>query len=485
MDHSSEVYRRLGDYRWEVPVSFQAGMRVGGIIYASRQMLTAMMEERVYEQVANVACLPGIVGHSLAMPDIHRGYGFPIGGVAATLADGGVISPGGVGYDINCGVRLLKTNLMAADIRPRLGKIVAGLFNEIPSGLGTKGKVRLGESELDGVMTRGAGWAVKHGYGNPDDLEMTEEHGCLNGADPDKVSVRARRRGLPQSGTLGSGNHFLEIQAVGEIYDQKAAAAMGIGAVGQVLILIHTGSRGFGHQVCDDYLKIMSQTVRRYGIEVPDRELACAPFGSPEAADYLAAMACAANYAWANRQIISHWVRESVSRSIGMSPDALGFRQVYDVAHNIARIERHSVDGKTVRVCVHRKGATRSLPPNHPDLPVDYAVIGQPVLIPGDMGRCSYVAVGTEVAMRETFGSTCHGAGRVMSRGEARRHVRGADVIKDLSERGITVMAGDLQGLAEEAPEAYKDVNDVVEVAHSAGLCCKVLKAVPLGVIKG
>jgi tRNA-splicing ligase RtcB len=460
-------------------------MRVSGLVYATEDMLADITTEQVYKQVANVASLPGIVGKSLAMPDIHWGYGFPIGGVAATLLDGGVISPGGVGYDINCGVRLLRTNLMSNDIRQHLDGLVSGLFYSIPSGLGSAGKLRLNERDLDMVLTQGAGWVVKRGFGNSDDLEMTEERGCLTGADPDKVSPRARKRGAPQSGTLGSGNHFLEIQAVDQIYDRTTAAVMGIYEVGQVLILIHTGSRGLGHQVCADYLHVMGETVIRYGINVPDRELACAPLDSPEARDYLNAMSCAANYAWSNRQIICHLVRESISATLGVNPDTLGFGQVYDVAHNIAKIENHQVDGKLTRVCVHRKGATRAFPPGHPDIPSAYAGIGQPVLIPGDMGRYSYLAVGTAIAVNESFGSACHGAGRLQSRGAARRQQSGMEVMKRLAGRGIKLMAANPASLAEEAPEAYKDVSDVIEVAHGVGLCRKILKAVPLGVIKG
>ncbi len=476
---------KIDDYRWEIPKGYKPGMRVSGLVYANEAMLEVIKEEQSLEQVANVAFLPGIVGHSLAMPDIHWGYGFPIGGVAATRVSDGVISPGGVGYDINCGVRLLRTNLTENEVKPRIKELIDHLFNNVPSGLGSEGKIRVSEREIDEVLTNGAHWAVKHGFGLPEDLEVTEETGCMKGANPDKVSVRAKKRGAPQSGTLGSGNHFLEVQVVREIYDQVSAKAMGIDQVGQVLVLVHTGSRGLGHQVCDDYLRIMEEAVRRYNINLPDRQLACAPVESKEGQDYLAAMACAANYAWANRQCITHWVRESFAKVFGKSVKELGMEQIYDVAHNIAKIEEHTIDGKKIMVCVHRKGATRAFPPGHKDVPQRYKDVGQPVLIPGDMGRCSYVAVGTERAMAETFGSTCHGAGRVQSRGAAKRGLRGSDVANELKSKGIIVKADSMASLAEEASQAYKDVTQVVEVTHQAGISRKVAMASPIGVIKG
>ena len=429
--------RRIDDYRWEIPQDYKSGMRVAGLVYADSAMLDMIREEQALEQVANVAFLPGIVGRSLAMPDIHWGYGFPIGGVAATRVNDGVISPGGVGYDINCGVRLLRTNLSEGEIRPKIRELVNQLFNNIPSGLGSEGKIRISEKEMDEVLTSGAGWAVKKGYGNSHDLDVTEEQGCMKMANPDKVSARAKKRGAPQLGTLGSGNHFLEVQAVREIYDKTAAAAMGITHEGQVLMLIHTGSRGLGHQVCDDYLRVMAEAVRKYGISLPDRQLACAPVESGEGRDYLEAMACAANFAWANRLCIAHWVRESFCRVLGRRVEEIGLEQVYDVAHNIAKIEDHIVDGRRLRLCVHRKGATRAFPAGHEGVPEKYLAVGQPVLIPGDMGRCSFIAVGTERAMQETFGSTCHGAGRLQSRGAARRGMRGTDVAGDLAAKGI------------------------------------------------
>ena len=477
--------KKIDDYRWEIPKSYKSGMRVPGLVYADEAMLEIIKEEQSLEQVVNVAFLPGIVGRSMAMPDIHWGYGFPIGGVAATRISDGVISPGGVGYDINCGVRLLRTNLSEKEVKPKIKELINNMFSNVPSGLGSEGKIRVGEKEIDEVLTEGAHWAVKRGFGLREDLDVTEETGRMKGADPEKVSARAKKRGAPQSGTLGSGNHFLEVQVVREIYDQASAKTMGIDRIGQILLLIHTGSRGLGHQVCDDYLRIMEEAVRRYDISLPDRQLACAPIESKEGKDYLAAMACAANYAWANRQCITHWVRESFTKVFGKSIVELGMEQIYDVAHNIAKIEEHNVDGKKVMVCVHRKGATRAFPASHKDVPQRYKEVGQPVLIPGDMGRCSYIAIGTEKAMTETFGSTCHGAGRVQSRGAARRALRGSDVAQELLARGITVKTDNMGSLAEEASQAYKDVTQVVEVTHKAGISLKVAMASPMGVIKG
>ena len=476
---------KVDDYRWKIPEDYKMGMRVAGLIYANQGMLESMRQEQTPEQVANVAFLPGIVGYSLAMPDIHWGYGFPIGGVAATDTKDGVVSPGGVGYDINCGVRLLRTGLDEGEVRPRIDQLINALFRNIPSGLGSEGKIMITQKEMSQLMTEGARWAVKRGLGLEEDLDVTEEGGCLSDADPSKVSDRAVKRGMPQSGTLGSGNHFLEIQVVKGIFDSQIASAMGITDIGQVLVLIHTGSRGLGHQICTDHLRIMEQAVSRYGIKLPDRQLACAPVESQEGRDYLGAMACAANYAWANRQCIAHWVRESFSQVLGKDPDKLGMRQIYDVAHNIAKIEEHAINGRSVKVCVHRKGATRAFPAGHKDIPKRYKEIGQPVLVPGDMGRCSFVAVGTQKAMSETFGSTCHGAGRVLSRGAAKRAIRGADIIQELASRGILVKAGSLSALAEEASLAYKDVAEVIDVVHEAGISKKVAMATPIGVIKG
>ena len=479
------VVNRIDDYRWEIPQSYKAGMLVPGLIFTSEAMLSHIWQEQVFQQVANVAFLPGIVGHSLAMPDIHWGYGFPIGGVAATRVKDGVISPGGVGFDINCGVRLLRTNLTREEVKPKIKQLVNELFVSIPSGLGSKGKIRVSEKELNEVLVKGSRWALEKGYGEANDIVVTEESGCFKGADPDKVSNKAKKRGTPQLGTLGSGNHFLEVEVVDEIYDRDAATAMGINDVGQVLLLIHTGSRGFGHEVCSDYVRLLGETVKRYGISLPDRQLACAPINSPEGQDYLQAMACAANYAWTNRQCIAHWVRESFVKVFGKSQRELGMEQIYDVCHNIAKIEEHTIDGKKQTLCVHRKGATRAFPAGHPDVPEVYRNIGQPVLIPGDMGRCSYVALGTEIAMKESFGSTCHGAGRVQSRAAAKRSLRGADIAEALMARGITVKTGNVASLAEEASEAYKDVDEVVGITHKAGISRKIVRAIPMGVIKG
>jgi tRNA-splicing ligase RtcB len=479
------ILKKIDDYRWEIPISYKDGMLVSGLIFASESMLGHIWEEQVFQQVANVAFLPGIVGHSLAMPDIHWGYGFPIGGVAATRVKDGVVSPGGVGFDINCGVRLVRTNLTEDEVRPKIEQLVNQLFVNIPSGLGSEGKIRVSEKELEEVMVRGSRWAVEKGYGLAEDIIVTEESGSMKGANPDKVGSKARKRGIPQLGTLGSGNHFLEVEVVDELYDREAAKAMGIEDLGQVLLLIHTGSRGFGHQICTDYVGLLGEAVKRYGISLPDRQLACAPIDSTEGQDYLVAMSCAANYAWANRQFILHWARESFIKVFGKSQEELGMRQIYDVCHNIAKIEEYTINDKKETLCVHRKGATRAFPAGHPDIPDIYRGVGQPVLIPGDMGRYSYVALGTETAMKETFGSTCHGAGRVQSRAAAKRSLRGADVARALADRGITVKAGSMASLAEEASEAYKDVSEVVDITHKAGISRKVAKTKPIGVVKG
>ena len=479
------ILRKIDDYRWEIPTGYKPGMTVPGLIFASEAMLEHIWEEQVFQQVANVAFLPGIVRNSLAMPDIHWGYGFPIGGVAATRMRGGVVSPGGVGFDINCGVRLVRTDLIEDEVRAKIDQLVNDLFVNIPSGVGSEGKIKTSEKELNEVMVQGSRWVVEKGYGLPEDLIATEESGCLKGARADKVSAKAKKRGIPQLGTLGSGNHFLEVAVVDELYDREAAGVMGIEDLGQVLLLIHTGSRGFGHQICTDYVASLGQAVKKYGISLPDRQLACAPLDSPEGKDYLAAMASAANYAWANRQFILHWARESFARVFGKSQAELGMRQIYDVCHNIAKIEEYNIEGKRQKLCVHRKGATRAFPAGHPDVPEAYRGIGQPVLIPGDMGRYSYVALGTEAAMRETFGSTCHGAGRVQSRSAAKRSLRGADVARSLAARGITVKTGSLASLAEEASEAYKDVSEVIDITHKAGISYKVARTKPIGGIKG
>ena len=481
-----KVLQKVDEWRWLLPKEYKAGMRVPGLIFASEEMLDVIGQDQAIEQVANVAFLPGIVKYSMAMPDIHWGYGFPIGGVAATQVEDGVISPGGVGFDINCGTRVLRTNLSEADVRPVLRELVNQIFRDIPAGIGGAGQVRVSTREVDDVLVKGAGWALEQGYAWPEDVECIESRGALKGANPDKVSKKAKERGSPQLGTIGSGNHFLEVQVVDEVYNQEAAAAMGITGLGQVLVFIHCGSRGLGHQTCQDYLDVMEEAAERYGIALPDKQLACAPIGSTEGQNYLAAMTAAANFAFCNRQLITHWTREAFQRVLGRDArEELGMHLVYDVAHNIAKIERHWVDGRELTVCVHRKGATRAFPPGHPDVPARYQGIGQPVLVPGDMGRYSYVAVGTQQAMAETWGSTCHGAGRVQSRHAAKRMLQGVDVAQRLLERGIYVRAQNRALLAEEASEAYKDVAQVVDVLHEAGIAHKVCRMRPIGVVKG
>ncbi|MGB9607838.1 MAG: RtcB family protein [bacterium] len=476
---------KIDDYRWLIPRSYKSGMRTDGLIFAQEKMLAKIKQDMAPEQVANVAFLPGIVGYSMAMPDIHWGYGFPIGGVAAFDVREGVISPGGVGYDINCGVRLLRTNLTLAEIKPYLPSLLDEIFRNVPSGVGSEGKLRLSNEELRQVMLQGARWAVKKGFGWERDLDHTEENGEMEGADPQKVSQRAMERGRSQLGTLGSGNHFLEIQVVAEIYDAKTAKVMGIEKEGQITVMIHTGSRGFGHQICDEYVKELLRSSQHYNIYLPDKQLACAPFSSPEGKAYFSAMVCAANYAWANRQCITHWVREAFEKVFKKSAEELGLELVYDVAHNIAKVEEHIYQGKKVKVVVHRKGATRAFAPGHPLVPKDYREIGQPVIVPGDMGRASYLLVGTQRAMEETFGSTCHGAGRLMSRAQASRSVRGQEVKRRMEEQGILVRAASFATLTEEIPEAYKDVGEVVDTCDGAGISRKVAKLRPLAVIKG
>ena len=475
----------IGGCRWRIPKSYKSCMNVDGIIYADEKLIEQIRHDNAPEQVANVACLPGIVRASLAMPDIHWGYGFPIGGVAATdPAAGGVVSPGGVGYDINCGVRMLRSHLTAAEVRPRIEELVAQIFAHVPCGVGVGGPVRFTEKELRRLVVEGARFIVRRGHGSSEDLERTEAGGALEGADPDAVSPRAYERGRDQVGTLGAGNHFLEVQVVDEVYDLATAEAFGV-REGGVTFMIHCGSRGLGHQVCDDYLKTMRGAARRYGFDLPDPQLCCAPVHSDEGQAYLGAMRAAANYAWANRQLLMVLVREAVSKVFGQSPERLGLHLVYDVAHNIAKLEPHDVGGRTKTLCVHRKGATRAFPAGHPEVPEVYRGVGQPVLIPGDMGRYSFLLVGLPQAMAETFGSVCHGAGRAMSRHEAQRRVRGEQVRQDLAARGILAMTRSWRGLAEEYSGAYKDVADVVDVVERAGLARKVCRLRPLGVIKG
>ncbi len=460
-------------------------MKVDGVVYANAKLESHALDEAALTQVANVACLPGILGRSLAMPDIHWGYGFPIGGVAAFDAEEGVISPGGVGYDINCGVRLLRSDLTAEDVRPRVSDLVAALFARVPTGVGShQREVRLSREDMAQVARLGAAWAVEQGYGDAEDLLVLEEQGCIRGADFRACSDRAYERGRDQLGTLGSGNHFCEVQVVDEVFDEEVARAFGL-FLGSVTVLIHTGSRGFGHQVCTDYIPVMDRAARAAGVSLPDRQLACAPIRSEEGRRYFAAMAAAANFAFANRQMITAEVREAFEAVFGRRQRGLGLKVVYDVAHNIAKFERHKVGKQEKLVCVHRKGATRALPAGHPDVPEPYRAVGQPVLVPGDMGRASFVLVGAPSALEETFGSTCHGAGRLLSRSQAIKAGKGHDIRKELERRGVLVRAAGSETLAEEMPEAYKDVSEVVEVVHAAGIARKVCRMRPIAVIKG
>jgi tRNA-splicing ligase RtcB len=473
---------RLDENRWEIPQS--GGMRVPGIMYASEPLMREITGDESPRQVANVAHLPGIVRNSLAMPDMHWGYGFPIGGVAAFDMNEGVVSPGGVGYDINCGCRLMTTRLTVADITPRLKELVSALFQNIPSGVGSRGSLKLSVNEEKKVLKLGARWALEQGYGDPADLEATEDNGVIKDADPDRVSAHALERGRDQLGTLGSGNHFLEIEVVEDIFDSRVAAAFGLER-GQVAVMIHSGSRGLGYQICDDYLADMVRHMGALDFALPDRQLACAYLDSREGRDYLAAMACAANYAWANRQMLMHWTREIFSHTLGKSHREVGMRLLYDVCHNIAKIEKFPLAGKEVSLCVHRKGATRAFPPGHPALSEQYRHVGQPVLIPGDMGSGSYVLVGTEKAYHETFGSACHGAGRVMSRSQATKISKGRAIAREMADSGVIVMASGKGTLREELPEAYKNLDEVVAVMHNAGISRKVARLRSIGCIKG
>jgi tRNA-splicing ligase RtcB len=473
---------KIDDYRFTIPRS--EGMRVPGLLYASRKLLDDIALDESPRQVANVAHLPGIIKYSLAMPDMHWGYGFPIGGVAAFDMEEGVISPGGVGYDINCGCRVLRTDLTRDDIQAKMRDLVSALFHGIPSGVGSTGRIKLNPADEKKVLVKGARWAVEKGFGEREDLERTEDGGMMDEADPEMVSQRALERGRNQLGTLGSGNHFLEVGVVDQVFDQGVAQAFGL-FQNQVVVSIHSGSRGFGYQVCDDFLKTMVRAMDKTGVSLPDRQLTCAPLRSDQGRQYFTAMACAANYAWANREVLTHWPRAIMEKALQVSPKDLNMRLLYDVCHNIAKKEVHTVDGVKKKVCVHRKGATRAFPAGHPDVPAVYREVGQPVLIPGDMGRCSYILVGTERAMEETFGSTCHGAGRLMSRTQAIKQSRGRAIAQEMEQRGVIVMAEGRATLAEEVPEAYKDVSDVVEVVHQAGISRKVARLRPLGVIKG
>ena len=476
---------RLDACRWRIPKTYKAGMRVDGLIYADDRLIDAIRGDKSPEQVANVACLPGIVKYSLAMPDIHWGYGFCIGGVAATdPSAGGVISPGGVGYDINCGVRLIRTNLTLADAKPRIERLVDRLFAHVPCGVGQGGRIKYQRRDLARLMEQGSRYVVDQGLGWDSDVDATEAHGCLAGACPDDVSQHAFERGAPQCGTLGSGNHFMEVQVVDRVDDPQAAAVLGL-EEGRLTVMIHSGSRGLGYQVCEDALKELHNVPQKYGIDLPDRQLVCAPVESPEGQRYLGAMRAAANYAWCNRQIMTHLARQSFAEIFGVPAERLGMTLVYDVAHNIAKMEPYDVGGRQVELCVHRKGATRAYPPGHPELPEHYKPIGQPVLVPGDMGRFSYVLVGRPGSMEHTFGSSCHGAGRRMSRGAAIRASKGRSIARELLDRGVYARARGRTGLEEEQPDAYKDVQAVVGVLHEAGISKKVARLRPIGVIKG
>ena len=476
---------KLDEYRFEIPQSYKPGMRTSGLIFIDDTMVGQLRQDQAPEQVVNVATMPGIVGRSMAMPDIHWGYGFPIGGVAAFDYDEGVISPGGIGFDINCGVRLLRTNLTEADVRPVIRELTDACFQQVPSGVGEGGLIRLSRQDFGKLVTDGLTWAVEKGYAWPDDPDHIEARGHLSDADFSKVGERAITRGKDQVGSLGAGNHFVEIQKVDRVYDARAAAALGIGQTGQVCVMIHTGSRGFGHQIASDYIDLCESVVKREKIQLPDMQLACAPFGSREGQDYWKAMCCGANFAWNNRQVITFGVRKAFSTVFGHSAEDLAIEIVYDVCHNIGKVEDHDVDGRRRRVVVHRKGATRAFPPGHPETPAEYQDVGQPVLIPGDMGTYSFVLVGLPGAMERSFGSSCHGAGRQMSRAAATRKYRANDVVQSLSQRGIYLHAASRAGIVEEAPGAYKNVEDVVRVAEGAGLTKIVARMVPLGVVKG
>jgi tRNA-splicing ligase RtcB len=476
---------RVDANRWRIPQRYNLEMRVPGMIYADDELIEQIVDDNSLHQVANVATLPGIVGYSLAMPDIHWGYGFPVGGVAATHGDYGVVSPGGIGFDINCGVRLMATDLLHEQVRGKVDKLADELFNNLPSGVGGAGMRHLGVSDMRAVMVRGSAWAIEEGYGFAEDLEVTEEYGCLAGADPDIVTNQALQRGMNQLGSLGSGNHFCEVQRVDHIYDAGAAEALGIGQIGQIVVAIHCGSRGFGHQIAEDYVRLAEAKQKDFGFNLVDRQLACLPLQSNAGKSYLAAMACGANFAWANRQLLLHAVRQAFSTVFGRKARPKDMPLVYDVCHNIAKMEEYEVDGQVQRVCVHRKGATRAFPAHHPALPEKYQAVGQPVLIPGDMGRYSFVLVGASGSMEQSFGSCCHGAGRRQSRTAAKKSLSSRDLLDQLDARGVTVRVHSKNLLTEEAPQAYKDAQKVVNVVHNAGLAKLVARLKPVVVVKG
>lgn len=475
---------RISDYQWEIPLSFRKDMRVPVRLFATRELLEEVVRDRSLEQAVNASTLPGLVGHVIVMPDMHQGYGFPIGGVAATHYPQGVISPGGIGYDINCGVRLLASHIDYEAALPYLDKLASALNKYCPSGVGEGGAVKLTDSELEAVCRDGSRWALKKGMATEADLRRTEASGCVEGADPAKLSVRAKQRGRPQLGSLGAGNHFIEVDIVEQVFDTHAAEVMGL-EPGKLVLQIHCGSRGFGHQICTDYVELFQTAVHRYGITLPDRELVCAPLDSPEGKDYLAAMRCAANYAFANRQILAHNARLAFEEVLAGKLKDWHLHQVYDICHNMGKLETHLIEGKKIKVCVHRKGATRAFGPGSAEIPHEFRPIGQPVLVPGSMGTASWVLVGTDKSMAQSFGSSCHGAGRLMSRHEAKRTVRGEKLRQDLESGGIKVRAGSISGLAEEAPQAYKDVDRVVEAVVGAEIARKVARLRPVAVIKG
>jgi tRNA-splicing ligase RtcB len=479
-----EHFNQIEEHLYEVPASYRNDMRVPARFYADAKLLEGVKGDRSLEQLVNTASLPGAVKYALAMPDIHQGYGFPIGGVLATELPDGVISPGGVGYDINCGVRLVATHLEQAEVAPLLDDLASALYANCPSGVGKGGSINLRSGELDRLLEQGSRWALKRGFATESDLERTEESGCLEGADAAKVSPRAKERGKGQVGTLGAGNHFIEIDVVDEVIDATVAQRIGL-FQGQIVVQVHCGSRGLGHQVCGDYVKRFQKSIARYGLKLPDRELVCAPLSSPEGQDYLMAMQAAANYAFANRQVLAHHIRSSFQQALAGKVSNHSVYQIYDIAHNMAKVETHEVNGKKVKLCVHRKGATRAFGPGSPELPTAYRDTGQPVLVPGSMGTASWVLVGTHTSMSQTFGSTCHGAGRTMSRKKAKKSIHGPGLREQLEARGIRVRAGSMSGLAEEAPAAYKDVNRVVDVVHNAGIARKVARLRPLAVVKG
>ncbi len=478
--------KKIAENIYEIPKNTKSWMRVPTRVYASDPLIEKMRQDKTFDQATNAAALPGIYSHSIVLPDGHQGYGFPIGGVAATDYETGVISPGGVGYDINCGVRVLRTNLDESDVRPRIRELIDRLFDDVPTGVGRKGKIRLESKRgVDEVLRGGARWAVENGYGWEEDLDHQEANGEIELSDPSQVSQQAKSRGFSQIGTLGSGNHFLEIQTVDDIYNEEAAKAMGITRQGQITVMIHSGSRGLGHQVCGDYIKTMTTAMRKYNLDLPDRELCSAPTTSPEGQAYLGAMSAAANYAFANRQSMMHWAREAFGKVMKTDPEDMDMKLIYDVAHNMGKVEEHDIEGKKTKVVVHRKGATRAFPPNHPETPQAYKSTGQPVIIPGTMGTASYILTGDERGMKLSFGSTAHGAGRFMSRSQAKREFFGKDVQKRLEGEGILVKATKGVVIAEEAPGAYKDVDEVVRVSDAVGIATKAVRLKPLGVIKG